>query len=557
MDNSGLLYMLGVLFAFVVVAYVLGLRDSANAKKNLILKLKKNWGDSPKRKYKEDDFDHISGYYDNHREEFQIDDTTWNDLNMDGVFTRMNYCLSASGEEYLYYMLRTPKQTDDFENEEKKIKFFSENDDARLKYQLIFGKIGRGNRYSIYDYLKVLNGVGNFSNTKHYLMLVLLVAAIALSFVSFGIGIFALLMVVVANVIMYFSIKGKIDPYLSTYSYILKALASTKLFKSTDYPELSDDLKLLEESYDKLKGFSNGAGILMKPSGSGSPEDIIMDYVRMITHIDLIKFNLMYRELMDKKDDLDAIITVIGRIEAYISIACYRESVKGQYCIPVFEKGGMNFDNVIHPLIENAVSNSIETKKGVLLTGSNASGKSTFLKTIAINVLLAQSIHTALSTNYKAPLLRVYSSMALKDDIYGGDSYYIVEIKSMKRIIDAANEDGNPVLCFVDEVLRGTNTVERIAASTEILKFLTDSGVNCFAATHDIELTQLLKDRYDLYHFEGNVSDNDVHFDYVLKKGPATNRNAIKLLGVLGYDRSLVDNAQNLAEKFLNTGVWE
>ena len=221
MDNSGLIYMFGVLAAFVVVAYVLGLRDSANAKKNLILKLKKNWGDSPKRKYKEDDFDHISGYYDNHREGFQIDDTTWNDLNMDGVFTRMNYCLSASGEEYLYYMLRTPKQTDDFENEEKKIKFFSENDDARLKYQLIFGKIGRGNRYSIYDYLKVLNGVGNFSNTKHYLMLVLLVAAIALSFVSFGIGIFALLMVVVANVIMYFSIKGKIDPYLSTYSYRL------------------------------------------------------------------------------------------------------------------------------------------------------------------------------------------------------------------------------------------------------------------------------------------------------------------------------------------------
>ena len=217
----------------------------------------------------------------------------------------------------------------------------------------------------------------------------------------------------------------------------------------------------------------------------------------------------------------------------------------------------MNFENVMHPLIENAVSNSIDTKKGVLLTGSNASGKSTFLKTIGINVLLAQSVHTVLAKSYKAPLLRIYSSMALKDDIYEGDSYYIVEIKSMKRIIDAAKEEGNPVLCFVDEVLRGTNTVERIAASTEILKFLTDSGVNCFAATHDIELTQLLKDKYDLYHFEGNVSDNDVHFDYMLKKGPATNRNAIKLLSVLGYDSSLVDNAQNLAEKFLNTGVWE
>ena len=476
---------------------------------------------------------------------------------MDGVFTRMNYCLSASGEEYLYYMLRTPKQTDNFENEEKKIKFFSENDEARLKYQQIFARIGRGNRYSIYDYLKVLNDVGNFSNTKHYLMIALIALTIVIACIKFELGAFLFLAAVVANVIMYFNIKGKIDPYLSTYAYILKALASAKLFKGAGYPELSDDIELLNKSYDSLKGFSNGANVLMKQAGGGSPADIIMDYVRMITHIDLIKFNKMYRQLMEKKDDLDVIITVIGRLDAYISIACYRESVKGQYCIPVFENGEMNFENVMHPLIENAVSNSIDTKKGVLLTGSNASGKSTFLKTIGINVLLAQSVHTVLAKSYKAPLLRIYSSMALKDDIYEGDSYYIVEIKSMKRIIDAAKEEGNPVLCFVDEVLRGTNTVERIAASTEILKFLTDSGVNCFAATHDIELTQLLKDKYDLYHFEGNVSDNDVHFDYMLKKGPATNRNAIKLLSVLGYDSSLVDNAQNLAEKFLNTGVWE
>ena len=256
-------------------------------------------------------------------------------------------------------------------------------------------------------------------------------------------------------------------------------------------------------------------------------------------------------------DDLDKIITTIGKLDALVSIACYRESVKGQYCIPEFDGKDISCEEVIHPLIENAVSNSIDAKKCVLLTGSNASGKSTFLKTIGINVLLAQSIHTVLAKNYKAPMFRVYSSMALKDDIYEGDSYYIVEIKSMKRIIDAAKEEGCQVLCFVDEVLRGTNTIERIAASTEILKFLSDSKVECFAATHDIELTQLLKDNYELYHFEGNVSDNDVHFDYALKKGPATNRNAIKLLGVLGYDSKLVDNAQNLAEKFLTTGVWE
>ena len=109
----------------------------------------------------------------------------------------------------------------------------------------------------------------------------------------------------------------------------------------------------------------------------------------------------------------------------------------------------------------------------------------------------------------------------------------------------------------MDEVLRGTNTVERIAASTEILKSFSGSDVLCFAATHDIELTTLLADKFDLRHFEGHVSDNDVHFDYLIKEGPATNRNAISLLGLLGYDENIVDNAQNLADKFLTTGHWE
>ena len=149
----GAIYIIGALMAFVLGAYILGVRDARNAEKRLIAALKKNWGNSPKREYKADDLDHLKGYYDNHREGFQIDDTSWNDLNMDGVFSRMNYCLSATGEEYLYYMLRTPKQDNDFEEAEKKIRFFSENNEARIKSQVTFGKIGRGSRFSVYDYL--------------------------------------------------------------------------------------------------------------------------------------------------------------------------------------------------------------------------------------------------------------------------------------------------------------------------------------------------------------------------------------------------------------------
>lgn len=146
--------------------------------------------------------------------------------------------------------------------------------------------------------------------------------------------------------------------------------------------------------------------------------------------------------------------------------------------------------------------------------------------------------------------------MALKDDLGNSDSYYIVEIKSLKRILDAIDNTGMPVICFIDEVLRGTNTVERIAASSEILKSLKNKNALCFAATHDIELTTLLSYEYDNYHFQEEVTDDDVKFNYKLYKGPTTTRNAIKLLKVMGYNKDIVDSAENRANMFLNKGTW-
>ncbi len=183
----------------------------------------------------------------------------------------------------------------------------------------------------------------------------------------------------------------------------------------------------------------------------------------------------------------------------------------------------------------------------MLLTGSNASGKSTFLKTVALGALMAQTLHMVLAECYSAPMYRIFSSMSLRDDLEGGESYYIVEIKSLKRILDAMKEgDPWPVLCFVDEVLRGTNTVERIAAATQILISLTGAGVLCFAATHDIELTELLSGLYDNYHFEEEIRD-----------GRANSRNAIRLLEIMGYDCSIIQKAQRQAEDFLVKGIWK
>lgn len=208
-----------------------------------------------------------------------------------------------------------------------------------------------------------------------------------------------------------------------------------------------------------------------------------------------------------------------------------------------------------HPLIREPVANSITAKGGTLVTGSNASGKSTFLKNMAVNAILAQTLYTCTASSYQAPFLKVMTSMALRDDIGGGDSYFIVEIKSLKRILDESKKE-EPLLCIIDEVLRGTNTIERIAASSRILSVLDKKWILPFAATHDIELSYILKDIYTNYHFEEEIEGNQVIFNYLLKEGMATTRNAIRLLDMLGYEKEVVKEASQAAADFERTGVW-
>jgi len=213
------------------------------------------------------------------------------------------------------------------------------------------------------------------------------------------------------------------------------------------------------------------------------------------------------------------------------------------------------FMDLFHPLVESPVTNSISTTKSVLLSGSNASGKSTFLKSVAINQILAQTIYTCLSRETKTVFSKVLSSMALNDSILNNESYFIVEIKSLKRIFEELGDI--PVMCFIDEVLRGTNTIERIAASSKILEKLSEENCLVFAATHDIELTELLKEILDNYHFSEVVEDEDVIFDYKLKTGATNTSNAIKLLKSFKFDEHIVSGASTRAQNFKSKGIWE
>lgn len=207
-----------------------------------------------------------------------------------------------------------------------------------------------------------------------------------------------------------------------------------------------------------------------------------------------------------------------------------------------------------HPLIRNPVKNSSHLDKMTLITGSNASGKSTYMKAVAINAILAQTIHTVHASNWSMKPSYVLSSMAIQDNIIDGDSYFIAEIKSLKRIIQTI-QSGIPCMVFIDEILRGTNTVERIAASASVMEWLTKHPGMTMIASHDIELTTMLGE-FNNYHFRETVQNDSVYFDYKIHPGPSTTKNAIKLLELMDFPFSVTKSAYGWTKRFEEIGEW-
>ena len=558
MDTKVILVIASIIVVLLYVSY-----DTERKRKlKLEKRLKKSWGNPSERKISTEEYEVISHYFkdcisdnDNY-----IDDITWKDLNMNEVFRVMNTTNSSVGQEYLYKMLRFPfKDKEMLQKTDELAQFFTKEQKKRFTIQKIFAKMGFAKYISLSDYIGLLIELEPKSNIIHYVLLMLYVLGIGLCFVNPLWGIGLLVALLAFSIISYYKFKAEVEPYFICITQIVRMISASNDIVDCNYSELSQYNEELKKLCASCKNVTSGSWLLESGDVNGSLVQAILDYLRMITHVDLIKFNTMIKKIGEKEQEIYRMYEILGHIESSIAVASFRKMLP-YWSEPEFvsdTQAGINVSEVYHPLIKEPVSNSLNTKKHLLLTGSNASGKSTFLRTIAINAILSQSIFTSTSKKYVASQFRVYSSMALVDDLSNNNSYYIVEIKSLKRIIDASCKSGNPVLCFVDEVLRGTNTVERIAASSEILKYLSSKNVLCVAATHDIELTSILKKWYENYHFQEEVTDDTVKFNYKLYSGPATTRNAIKLLNMMGYDKEIVTQSEKQAAYFIENGVWK
>lgn len=545
----------------VIIIAITGVIISRNAKKKMYYKLLASFGQLPKNDYSYEEYESISHFFKNTLKDGEdyIDDITWNDLDMDKIFMMIDNTHSSVGRDVLYKLLRKPV-TDkaELEKREQLIEYFDTHEKERTRIMMYFAEMGFVRKISISDYMKNLFELKSGSNVFHYMMWVCIIIAVLYTFFVEPItGVMLIIAACGMSIITYYKLKSRIDSYFECVRQIVTMVDAAKKIKALNIDELSEYNDFFDETIHRFAGIMHGSFIVTSAKqNNGSIGDVIMEYVKMFTHIDLIKFNSILKNFNRNYEHVTKMMDTLGYIEAMISVASFRHLLP-YMCTPEFTDGGrMKIKDVYHLALNSPVANSLDESKPVLITGSNASGKSTFLKSVAINALLAQTVNTCPAEEYSAPFYRIYSSMALADNIEAGESYYIVEIKSLKRIVDAAGKPGAKILCFIDEVLRGTNTVERIAASSEILKNLASNGVMCFAATHDIELTHILEDYYSNYHFTEEVEDDNVVFSYVLQNGRATSRNAIKLLKIIGYDNAIIDNSKRRADDFINTGVW-
>lgn len=460
-----------------------------------------------------------------------IDDKTWTDLDMDTLFHKSNFNFTAIGEMKWYATLRKM-----FTINNKKLvnQFKDEQFRVNVSYHLaLIGKVvyplspdqikpvKRNNLFMLCPFLPLLGAI--------------------IIFINISLGILIILFSILLNIGLSAYLKKSYSQDLKSIFYTSKVIKhSYSLSKIKGTPSINID-------FQQFKLARSLSGFIGKADDQDIGGTFIMLF-KMSFMLDYFFFHIIQFTYVKHQEELLQCYDYISTLDNHYSLVMYRRTLH-TYCEPsiIKDKQQITFSNLLHPLLTEAVPNSLNIKHNILLTGSNASGKSTFMKAVATNLILAQTLNTATAEAFSYKPGLVYTSMANTDDILSGDSYFMTELKSIRRLFNIKNNQ--LVYCFIDEIFKGTNTTERIAASESVLNYLdTEKHYKVIAATHDIELSEYLKANYENYHFNESIENNQIYFDYKIKKGKANTRNAIELLRITQFPEKVYTRAKQTIE---------
>jgi hypothetical protein len=523
--------LLSAVFAFIFLRH--------KKRSQRLKKLRDEWGNIPDKQL---DLDSVRIFYKLSKSNifensYKIDDDTWRDLDLDKIYSIINRTVTPVGAQYLFYILKHPlsdektlKQRDELVNN------FLKNRKLRESVQLILQALDERNvrylPYSLWEPLPEKPAYAFFVPVMTFVAVgVLLLVLLNYIHVS------ALMIVFIVNLIIRSIVKRKIDIFIFSFQYLGLLINTAEKAAAVKFDELETVNKNLKKNLKGCKKIAKKIFSLQIKDELG-----FFEFFNSYFLWDISGFYSAIDNIKDNLEELRNLFQIIGYLDALISIASFREEYN-VFCAPRFNTSDYIVEDVYNPLLANPVPNTLQfDKKNIMITGSNMAGKTTFLKTIGVNAVLAQTIYMSMAEKYSAPFLKVVSSIMRQDNLIEGKSYYLSEVESVLRIIKASETEITH-LFILDEIFRGTNSEERFAASFETLKYLANGKDYILAATHDLRLSNMLDSIYRNLHFQEKVSGKGLAFDYKLRQGIAATRNAIALLQYVGYPKKIIENA--------------
>lgn len=480
----------------------------------------------------------------------QVDGQTWHDLDLYRVFDQLNYTQSSVGAEALYQKMRLIKFQPEASLQELE-DFFDHHPDLRLKVQVVMNQLGKKN----HNMARSIVANPGKQDLRIYLSLYIFLACLPV-FSLFFLPFFKIqaMMVLVASAtfnIIFSSIRNWSNKMrLDRVSYLVRIFASAEKISHLAIPK-QEALKQAVQPFKKTKVIS---GILQSPTGSSDME-IILIYLNFLFLIPQIAQVYIYQQVRIHQKEAQEAINLLGELEVAISLLRHKRDVD-LVCHPYFKKeGGIKGKGIYHPLLTDPVANDVRFEKNMVISGDNASGKSTYLKMVAINCILAQGLGFAYGESLELSYGHVMTSMDVSDDIEVGDSYFITESKTILRMIESLEKSGFHYF-FIDELFKGTNTIERIGSGLGIVRWLSRHDCLYMISSHDIELVAASGAVNDNYHFDSRYVDGEIVFDYQIKKGAAVTKNAVNTLKSLHFPSEITQTSQELIRQYEETGKW-
>ena len=503
---------------------------------------------TPARTRREYDMRAVSRYYRDVASGVRsLPDREWADLDMDAVFGCLDRTASWPGQHLLYARLRSEALSfNDLRLFEAAVSRLAGDTAERSRIQRVLERLDHAAASTLPALFSgALPALGRGARLIPLLTLASLAMLVATAWQPrLIIGVVVLVLV---NLSVRLSLQSRLHAFLPAVRSLNVMLRTAKALADVSAPELAATAAPFSRLDAQLSMVGRATRWLSYEAVGNVVVDSIYWYINLLFLLDVSAFAWSAETLRARSATLRAMYEALGTLDVMCSVARLR-SEERQWCRPVFRAGrarAVEAEAMTHPLMEQGVPNSIRIDgRNILLTGSNMSGKSTFIRTFGVNALLARTIHTVFAESWHAPLLEVRSSIGRADSLLDGTSYYRAEVDAVGAFFQA--NGGDQRLILIDELFRGTNSIERIAAAQAVLSELDRGDAIVVIATHDVELLDLVPG-YAPFHFREEVQDGVLTFDYRLHGGACSTRNALAILELAGYPSAVVDEARRTA----------